>query len=170
MDRGVLNFKAGAWNDVSLTVRLGVGNTSSVTLRINDKATTVSGIPMQLGSDQSVRRTIFTTLYGGHTPEWFPKFNTHTIFRNWSYRDLALLPVCPPNCVNTRTIQLEQTIEALDDEAPEAEDDEDASKAAKPPPKPAVQGPKPPTVVVLNDYGYDSYDPYEDDPYATDPV
>jgi hypothetical protein len=91
MDRGVLNFKAGVWQNVSLTVRLGVGNTSSVTLRVDDKATTVSGIPLQMGSDQSVRQTMFTTFYGGHSPDWFPEFDTHAIFRAWSYRNLQPL-------------------------------------------------------------------------------
>jgi hypothetical protein len=93
LDTGVVSFRVGAWNNVSVTTVLGVGDTSNVTLRINGRATTVVNIPMQLGNDQSIRATLFQTFYGGHTPDWYPEHDTYAIFRNFRYRDL--LPYVP---------------------------------------------------------------------------
>jgi hypothetical protein len=171
MDRGVLNFRSGVWHNVSLTVRLGVGNTSSVTLRVDDKATTVWGIPMQLGSDQSIRRTIFTTFYGGHTPDWFPKFDTFSIFRAWQYRDLAFFwqtsrAFQESNATSIQVETVQASLEAAQATIAEAQATIDTivnnqADAEQPPPPP-------PPISPEDDM--DAYDPYQDDPYSTDPV
>jgi hypothetical protein len=94
MDTGVVSFKTGAWNNVSISTTLGTGAESNVTLRINGRATTVAMIPMQLGSNQSIRTTMFTAFYGGRGPEWFPEHDTYALFTNFTYSDL--IPYTPP--------------------------------------------------------------------------
>jgi uncharacterized protein YjeT (DUF2065 family) len=95
IDGDVVKFGKGVWQNVSITTALGVGATSNVTLRINNNSTTITGIPMQLGATQSIRTTMFTTFYGGHTPDWFPKRDTYVLFRNFRYLDL--LPYVAPS-------------------------------------------------------------------------
>jgi hypothetical protein len=90
IDRGVVFFRTGVWHKVSLTVQLGPGDTCNLTLSIDKQSTEVTGIPLFQGGRQSLRRTMFTTFFGGSGPSAWPRNDTFSLQRAMRLRSVVL--------------------------------------------------------------------------------